>query len=637
MIRERLDESLEKVMNSVTILGNVQPSQGLQSMAILGFIKKTLSFDDRSMAFYRVLIGIIVMADVVYRWPDLMDFYTDVGLIPRSLFTSEMTMPWSLSFHLANGSYPFIVLMFALHFIFGLMLFLGYKTRWAMLGAFLMTVSVHNRNWLVNNGGDDVLRAILFISIFLPLNRCFSLDSALSRDKKETKEYFSTWVLAFFLQAFVIYFVSYILKSHPIWREEFTAVHFSSRLDIFATSLGVWLRGYPFLMKFITAFSIYLEWLGPLLLILGFIFGKRWWVVRFMIVLLFWGFHLGIFATMTIGLFPFIAITMWSIFIPGEVWDKIQGFFRRKKYGNISIFYDQECGFCQKGVRIIREFFLLPEVSVSEAQQVPSIYADMQKNHSWVVVNEEGQRFFHFNAWIELVKHSPLLRPLALFFSLRPVYLLGQKLYHWISTHRPLMGKLTQFLEYSSAKKEIKSLKFLLEAGGAFIFVTLFMWNLTTIKQYNVKAPFFQTVTRWLHLYQEWNMFAPYPKMDNIWVEVPATLGDGSEMEIITGDRDIYSIKDQAFYAQIPNEHWRKFYLNTSEKTEYARYFGGYLCRLWNKRNLGKVKDVSLRKMEIIVYSQPTLPDGDKGGINRKISWKHWCFDEDYQREVPQK
>ncbi len=85
--------------------------------------------------------------------------------------------------------------MFTLHLIFGIMLILGYKTRWAMLAAFIMTTSVHNRNWMVNNGGDDILRSLLFLSVFLPLNRCFSLDSALK--EKETQpegpsDYFSS-------------------------------------------------------------------------------------------------------------------------------------------------------------------------------------------------------------------------------------------------------------------------------------------------------------------------------------------------------------------------------------------------------------------------------------------------------------
>jgi predicted DCC family thiol-disulfide oxidoreductase YuxK/uncharacterized membrane protein YphA (DoxX/SURF4 family) len=605
-------------------------------MQVLSFLKKTFSFDFRSMALYRFLIGIIVMSDVIYRWEDLTNFYTDIGLIPRSIFTSEMAMPWSFSLHLANGSYGFAVVMFSIHLIFGLMLVFGYKTRWAMIGAYVMTVSVHNRNWLVNNGGDDVLRAILFFSIFLPLNRCFSIDSAMHKEtQNDRKEHFSTWTLAFFLQAFVIYFVSYILKNHPIWRSEYTAVFYSSRLDIFATPLSIWLRDYPLIMKFITLTSIYLEWLGPILLVFSFAFGRFWWIVRTLLVFTFIGFHFGIFMTMNIGLFTFICMSMWTIFLPSVFWCRIKEYFLKKNYGKLEIYYDAECGFCQKGVRIIKSFLLLNEVKILEAQSSASIHNDMMKNHSWVVVNEKKERFFHFSAWIELLRHSPVGRPMVSFFALRPVFKIGGSIYHWVSHNRPVMGKASQFLDYSSPKKEIKTVKWLIEVAGAFMFVTLLMWNLTTIKKYNIRAPFFQNVTRWLHLYQEWNMFSPYPKMDNIWVEIPGVLSDGSEIDVLSGSRDTFSVKDQIFKDIIPNEHWRKFYLNLSERNDYAKYYGGYLCRLWNERDIRFVKDQTLRKMEIIVYSQLNLPDGDKGGITRKLSWRHWCFDEDYKKDNP--
>ena len=606
-------------------------------MQFLRRLKTTFSFDDRSMALYRFLIGFVVMSDVIYRLEDLTNFYTDIGLVPRSIFTSEMSMPWSLSFHLANGSFLFASVMFGIHLLFGLMLVFGYKTRWAMIGAFIMTVSVHNRNWLVNNGGDDVLRAILFLSIFLPLNRCFSIDSALQKEKKQTNGFFSTWVFAFFLQAFMIYFVSYILKDHAIWRRDLTAVFYSSRLDIFATPIAIWLRDYPLIMKMITGFSIYLEWLGPLLLFGAFLFGRLWWVIRVLLVILFIGFHFGIFLTMNIGIFTFICEAMWTLFLPAPFWDKLSAWFRKKNFHKLIIYYDQECGFCQKGVRILKEFFLLSDVSILPAQDTPSIHKDMEKNHSWVIVNEKDERFFHYNAFLELIRHSPFGRLFLFLFASKPVAWIGNKVYRWVSHNRPLMGKASQFLAYKEPKKEIKTLRWILEGTGAFMFATILMWNLTTIKRYNIKAPLFQNVTRWLHLYQEWNMFAPYPKMDNVWVEIPATLSDGSEIELLTGSRDIFSIKDQAFYNQIPNEHWRKFYLNMSDRNDYARYFGGFLCRKWNERNLKLVPNTTLRKMEIIVYSQPNLADGDKGGISRKLSWKHWCFDEDFKRDNPGK
>ncbi len=605
-------------------------------MSWLRFFKNTLSFDYRSLALYRFFIGLIVMADVVYRWEDLQNFYTDVGLIPRSIFTSEMTMPWSFSLHLANGSLPVIKLLFLIHFIVGVMLVLGYKTRWAMLGAYVLTVSVHNRNWLVNNGGDDVLRAIIFLSVFLPLNRCFSVDSALENKSRPLPNlYFSTWGIAFFFQAFAIYFFSYILKNHPIWRSEFTAVFYASRLDIFATPLGVLGRQYPFLQKLTTIVTIYMEWLGPLVLVFGALVGKKlfWWL-RTLLVFAFIGFHFGIFLTMKIGLFPFIAMVMWLIFLPEEFWNRIQEYFRKKNFGKLAVYFDGDCSFCQKSVRILREFFLLPEVKLAPAQDQSEINNLMQKNNSWVVVTPDGKKHFHYQGFVELVKHSPLLLPFKRLAQSAVVSKLGGKVYHWVSHNRMEVGKITQFLDYGQQKKEVKLLRWGHELTGGFIFLTLLIWNMTTLKFLNYRAPFYQNVARWVHLYQEWNMFSPFPKRDNIWVEVPGVLSDGSEIELITGSKDIYSIKDQEFYRAIPNEHWRKFYLNMSDRTDYARYYGGYLCRTWNDLKVQHVPGTTLRKMEIMVYSQPNLPDGGKGKTHKKLSWKHWCFKEDMRRDL---
>lgn len=607
-------------------------------MNYLNHLKRTFGFDYRSLALFRALMGLIVMADVVYRLEDLTNFYTDVGLVPRSIFVSEMSMPWSLSFHLANGSFAFASVMFGIHFILGLMLFLGLKTRWAAIGAYIFTVSIHNRDWLVNNGGDDILRALLFISIFLPLNKYFSLDSAMKKEKDPVGEmFYSTWGLTYFLQVFVIYYVSYILKDHAIWRKDFTAIYYASRLDIFASSFGVWLRQFNFFSTFTTIFTIWLEFLGPLVLVFSFVFGRYWWIARITVVALFWALHLGIIFTMLIGVFPYTCLVMWLLFLPTPFWDKLMSSFRSRGFGKLKIYFDGDCRFCEKGVLILREFFLLPEVQIQKTQSLPDLQQDMLRENSWVIVNEDGKRFFHFSGMLELMRHSPILKFFIPLFSLRPIFKMFDSFYKWIASHRILMGRYTQYLEFHMDKKNIPWLSWLSQLAGAFIFMTIFMWNLTTIKKWDIKAPFFQNVTRWLHLYQEWNMFAPFPKMDNVWVEIPAILGNGEEIELLTGDKDIFSVKDQKFAKIVPNEHWRKFYLNMSERADYARYYGGFLCRQWNERNIKWVSDTSLRKFEIIVYSQPTLLNNQKGGISRKLSWKHWCFDEDYKAESGKK
>lgn len=602
-------------------------------MQFLHFIKKTLSLDVRSLSLFRILVGLLVMADVISRWPDLVDFYTDLGLVPRNIFISEMSVPWSFSLHLANGSYGFAIFMFSVQFIFGFMVFIGYKTRFAIIGAFIMAVSVHNRNWLLNNGGDDVLRVILFLSIFLPLNRFFSVDSAMQTESEKNKDHFSTWGLTFYFQVFAIYFVSYIFKDHPIWRFDYTAFFFSSRLDIFATPLGIWLRNFPTFGRIVTILSISLEWFGPLILLMTFIFGRFWWIVRMLLIVTFIGFHFGIFLAMNIGLFTFICMAMWTIFLPGEFWERCSLFFKRKKSHKITIHFNQCSGFCEKTVRIFKSFFLMEEVILEPVKRESYKYEEMLMNQSWIIVSKNEKYFVGFYAWVELMKDSPCFSFFEPMFSFRPISFVGNKISNWVFYNIELLDTLSNFLNVKTSPKPIRPLIWIYQLLGIFFLITIFMWNLTTIKKFDFNAPFFQNIARWTHLYQEWNLFSPHPKLDNIWIEIPAELSDGSNIELMSGDRDIYSIKKDAFNKSITNDHWRKFYLNVSDKVDYARYLGSFLCRRWNDRHIRLVKETNLKSLQINVYSQINLPDGDKGGINQKLSWKHWCFEEDYKKE----
>lgn len=602
-------------------------------MTFLRHLGKTMSFDFRSMALYRALMGIIIMSDMLYRLPDLVNFYTDVGLVPRKLFFDELGHSWSASIFFSNGSTGFALLLFCVYFAAGLLIFLGHRTSLAFAVAFVLNVSIHNRNWTVNNGGDDVLRAILFYSIFLPLGKHFSLDAGLRRDAgPKDSDYLSPWVLTFFLQAFVIYFVSYVLKHSPIWRSDFTAIYFASRLDIFASDFGIWTRQFPLFQKVSTAFTALLEWLGPLLLVLAWVLGKRWWILRTVTVFLFFALHLGIFLTMKIGLFPWICIVLWTIFIPGEFWDFLG---RRLPYKKtpVKIYFDEDCRFCEKAVYILRSLLLL-QAEIERGQSDEKVLASMKKNHSWVIVAHDGETH-HYSGFLELLRHSPVLFWIRPVLALSPFQAVGGGLYHWVSHHREAMGKLTQYFPFTEVRKPVLTFRVLKGALGSFTFVALLMWNLSTIKTLGIQTGIFGDYFRWLHLYQEWNMFAPYPKMDNIWVEVTGELSDGTSIDVLTGSREIFQVRDKEFYAWMPNEHWRKYFLNLSEKVDYARYLGGYLCRRWNTRGIRYVPGVTLRKMNIKSFSQMNYLDDVKGPIQERVSWNHWCFDEDYKRDNP--
>lgn len=600
-------------------------------MAFLRHLRISMSFDYRSMAFYRILMGLIIMSDMLYRLPDLVNFYTDLGLVPRKLFFDELGHNWSASIFFANGSTGFALLLFLIYFGSGFFIMLGRRTSLAFIVAFVLNVSLHNRNWTVNNGGDDVLRAILFFSIFLPLGKYFSVDAGLEKkDRPVQDDYFSFWVMTFFLQAFVIYFVSYILKHSPIWRSDFTAMYYSSRLDIFASDFGIWSRQFPLFQKLGTAFTAFLEWIGPIFLVMAWALGRHWWILRTLTVFLFFGLHFGIFLTMKIGLFPWICIVMWTIFLPGKFWDLLGNLLPYKKE-KLQIYFDENCRFCEKSVYILRSLFLLP-ASIDAGQSNKKILGSMEKNHSWVIVASDGE-FYKYEGFLKIAHHSPVLFWFLPVFKFWPIRKGGEALYHWVSHHREAMGKITQYLPFREERKPVITFQILKEGLGALTMIALLLWNLSTIKGLNVKTGYFGDYFRWLHLYQEWNMFAPYPKMDNIWVEVTGELSDGTSIDVLTGSREIFQVRDQSFYEWMPNEHWRKYFLNLSEKVDYARYLGGYLCRRWNNRGIRYVPGTTLRKMSIKSYSQMNYLEDVKGPIQEKVSWNHWCFDEDYAKD----
>lgn len=593
----------------------------------LEILKRSFGFDYRSMSLYRLLIGTLIVVGVLYRLPDLTAFYTDVGILPRQIFLSEFALPWSFSLHLASGSYGVMFLFFMVQLVLGLMVLFGFKTRWALIFSYILNVSVHNRNWLINNGGDDVLRSILFLSIFLPLDHYFSIDSGRRKNSRPSQEYVtSPWTIAFFIQVLAIYFVSYILKDHPVWRGEYTAVYYALRVDALVNPLGFIIREIPWFDTIATIFTIFLEWSGPLLLFFSFLFFKHWWIIRSIVLLGFWGLHLGIILTMWIGLFPYICIAMWTLFIPSPVWN----YLGRKFYHSpVRIYYDRDCGFCFKMVSLIKSFCLTKESLILPAQENPRIHEIMNRENSWVVETQEGECHTAYEAFLLIVKHSWSLRLGIFFWQARPVKYFLEKLYRWISHNRPLMGKFSQFLILLPPRKDVMTLRILSSLLGGGVCITLIMWNLTTIKRFNFNAPFFADVTRWLHLYQEWNMFSPRPKPDSVWIEIPAVLTDGSEIELLTGDRDIYSVKNEAFFRSIRSEHWRKLYFNVTDRIDYGKYLGSFLCRNWNDLDNGLVPNVKLRKFDINVYSQMNLLNNEKEGIVKKATWTQWCFGKD--------
>ncbi len=266
----------------------------------------------------RIALGVVIVVDLLIRVQALEAHYTDFGVLPRETI-ADFADSWRISLHLANGSIQFQVLMFVVAGILGLLLIVGYRTRIVTFLSWLLLLSLHNRNPLLLQGGDNLLLLLLFWSMFLPLGARFSIDSASSRNTLTQNSYVTVATVAILIQAMSVYFFSAFLKSAPEWIPDGTAIYYALHLDQFATSAGVWLRQFPHAMQVSTYFVWYLELLGPVLMFSPFVRSP----LRLVLVSLFMMMEIGFIVFMQLGLFPIISIISLALFLPTEFWDKL--------------------------------------------------------------------------------------------------------------------------------------------------------------------------------------------------------------------------------------------------------------------------------------------------------------------------
>ena len=240
-------------------------------------------------------------------------------MLPRPLFLSQS---WLLSEYqpfLATGSSWGLGLFFAFGAAAGLCLVAGYRTRLAAFCCWLFTVSIQLRNPMVLDGGDELLRLLLFWCPFLPLSARWSVEAKNHPDwAKLDNSYRSVATAGVTLQYGLLYFFAALLKSGADWRETGHALYYTLSIDQFSTHLGKWVLQYPQYLKSATFAALCLEFsLGLLLLV-----SPRFWKIRVLFLAGAVTFHLGIELLLNFGIFQLIALMGLLAFLPTTVLDK---------------------------------------------------------------------------------------------------------------------------------------------------------------------------------------------------------------------------------------------------------------------------------------------------------------------------
>jgi hypothetical protein len=279
-------------------------------------VRQPFALDLRALALLRMGMAAILLLDLGIRSTDLEAHYANMGVLPLTAMLTYTWTPYQFSLHAISGLWQVQAVLFGVAALVAVALLLGYHTRLATLASWVLLVSLQNRNTMIGQGGDDLLRMLLFWGIFLPWGRVWSWD-ARTAPPPARYDYASAATVAYIVQLSLLYWCTALLKSGPEWTHDGTALYYAFSLDQLLLPGGRLLYHHPDLLRFLTFATWYVELLLPLALFIP--VGVRWW--RLLVVFVLFGFHLGISLTLFVGLFFLINMVSVLGLLPAVAFD----------------------------------------------------------------------------------------------------------------------------------------------------------------------------------------------------------------------------------------------------------------------------------------------------------------------------
>jgi hypothetical protein len=158
--------------------------------------------------------------------------------------------------------------------------------------------------------------------------------------------------------------------------------------------------------------------------------------------------------------------------------------------------------------------------------------------------------------------------------------------------------------------------------------------NITTVTEYDMPLPDYSVpMSVALGLDQRWAMYSPRPAQVTYWFTIPGVLKDGRQVDLLPATANQEPDRAGEVSWEKPpnvNETFRDMYwlrylttLTRPDPQERLLHFGGYICRSWNAWYPDG--PMQLQTFEIVYFTQPTLPDGNRGDVENRVIWQHRC------------
>ena len=528
---------------------------------------KMFELDLRAIGVFRIALGIIVLADQIVRLNDWQAFNGPDSFGSRELAIEwEGAWIWSLYWLSESPLLPYI--LEAARLGATLLLILGVRSRTMAFVVFVLVSSVINHNLTLIQGGDRVLTVMLFFSVFLPLGSRYSLE-ALWHGPSKKKSVRSIGTAGYMIQVLLVFLVSGLLKMHPAWTSDYTAISMALHLEAFATETARLWRHLDEVTKGLTFVVIWIEWLAPVVALSPGIWARTIGVGALIML------EAGIWLSLEVGLFPFISVISLLPLVPGRWIDAIT---RKKKEETTEwhLFYDQNCRFCLFACQLLRAVCGLHGARISQAQEDPTARRILDEARSWSVRRGDDDQGSHgWEAVRELLDASGrgwIARRL-------PRGPRGDQWYTWIGEHRETFGCAGRI---AFGRRRLDGPGEFGQAMAGVAIAAVIAWNVVSypaiVRIKNVRS-LVNPIVGTLNLKQKWSMFAPAPYYNDWWLVGMGLDRDGGILNLFTGEPMPETIRPP---VDGPDHYggykWRKS-LNVAYRRNKMEHVLAYWCR----------------------------------------------------------
>jgi predicted DCC family thiol-disulfide oxidoreductase YuxK len=571
--------------------------------------------DLRALALMRIGVGALILIDLLLRASSFTAFMGDRGVMSREMSMS-VNSGWHWSLYWVNAEPIWAIALMTIAAGFALMLMLGMRTRIASVASFILLASLHTRNPYLQQGGDNLLLLLAFWGCFLPWGELASIDASMVRQPRVSNRYFSAASVALVLQVMSVYFFSALLKTGVEWVRDGTGIYYALHNDQVAFGLASLWRDWHGFTGVLTHYVWWLELIGPILAL-----SPLWFAgFRTLVVVALIAMEVGFMFNLRIGLFPFISSLSLIAILPSSVMDFLWCSEKKDK-PLIQMYFDKQCIFCEKTCYLLR-YLLGLNATISAAQDDRQIGPILERENSWVVVDEHGVQRLRWEALVFVVQASDRFLWVAKLMAKAGAG--GDRVYNWIGDHRYGFGNLTA--RWMPWRKTYPRIGMLSSVFVAVLAALLFWQNLSSIKIWNpvhgvdtgvtkgyrIPAPrFFDPLYRGLRLEQYWSMFAPYPQKNDGWFIQPGVLINGELVNISADEVELPSAERPESSEQFKSYRWRKYmnFLWLKRNAKHRKPYGAWVCRDWNSRHN---KSEQLLAFNMYFIKDRTVPPGAK-------------------------